>query len=185
MESDSQAQSFYLWKFPVPSSACDLMGILLEDHVLLELITLCGVENRDIHDPPTDNECSIPHQILQYRFIQGSTQRFEDSFGGQSNAQHCFTPRWCDERQRAMANGELSGFFLSDLIYDRTQQRTGTLHRTQSPLNYCTNHFSTSVPPQCSLTSFSLAWFGPEMILLHKDTHAICANTTENLPQKI
>ncbi len=115
----------------MPSSACDLMGILLEDHVLLELITLCGVENRDIHDPPTDNECSIPHQILQYRFIRGSTQWFEDSFGGQNNAQHCFTQRWCDERQRAMANGELSGFFLSDLIDDRTQQRPAhfTEHR--------------------------------------------------------
>ncbi len=56
---------------------------------------------------------------------------FEDSFSGQSNAQHCFTQRWCDERQRAMANGELSGFFLSDLIDDRTQQRPAhfTEHR--------------------------------------------------------
>lgn len=110
---------------------------------------------------------------------------FEDSFGGQSNAQHCFTQRWCDERQRAMANGELSGFFYLRFDWWQNSAEAGTLHRAPSSLNYCRNHFFTSVPPQCSLTSFSLARFGPEMILLHKDTHAISANTTENLPQNI
>lgn len=161
----------------MPSSACDLMGILLE------WITLCGVVNRDIHDPPTDNECSIPQQILQYRCIRGSTQRTLSVDKLMHNIVLLRDDVVRDKGRWKMESCQ--GFFSLRSDWWQNSAEACTLHRAPSPLNYCRNHFFTSVPPQCSLTSFSLAWFRPEIFLLPKDTHAICINTMENLPQNI
>lgn len=57
---------------------------------------------------------------------------FEDSFSGQSNAQHCFTQRWWDERQRTMANGELSGFFSPMWLMTELSRGRHTSQSTES-----------------------------------------------------
>lgn len=68
-------------------------------------------------------------------------------------------------------------FSLSDVIDDRTQRRPA--HFTEHWVRSTTAEIISSPLP--SLTSFSVAQFGPEMILLHKDTHAIWVNTMEKL----
>lgn len=124
----------------MPSSACDLMGILLE------WITLCGVVNRDIHDPPTDNECSIPTtdtaismhprinttdlKTLLVDKVMHNTVLLRDDVMRDKE-------RWQTESCQV--------FFSLRCDWWQNSAEAGTLHRAPSLLNFCRNHFMLSL----------------------------------------
>lgn len=90
-------------------------------------------------NPTTDTAISMHPRI--------NTKDSTALFGGQSNAQHCFST---DERQRKIANGELSGFFSFSQIWLMTELSRGR-HTSQSTasaellqksfLHLCPSHF--------------------------------------------